>query len=297
MGGSALPMKGARRCGHVEHAFEDTGEDDSDVHDRFAGVKAALLAHREKLIAAAKAGKSLDSDTRTGAQYNFTAYDGDQDSAAALSALSVKACAHCNSGGKLMICTGCRNTYYCSREHQSADWRNGHKETCKTGGSRPPTTTAPSPPPREILEPGERPLSIEMLELAELFKSVHKDMPEENKEGALRKVIHVCELIIKRGNPDNIPIPQVFYMLQEARQMIRPFVAEREGREAREAREASLGQIEPQSEPEVKLKNKAESKPKAESTSRAETSAKQQSAKHTTSSKKKSGKKGRRRVP
>jgi hypothetical protein len=133
-----------------------------------------------------------------------------------------------------------------------------------------------------------------MLELAELFKSVHKDMPEENKEGALRKVIHVCELIIKRGNPDNIPIPQVFYMLQEARQMIRPFVAEREGREAREA---SLGQIEPQSEPEVKLKPKVESKPKAESTSRAETSSKQQSAKHTTSSKKKSGKKGRRRVP
>lgn len=281
------PMKGARRCGHVEHAFEDTGEDDSDVHDRFAGVKAALLAHREKLIAAAKAGKSLDND-RPSTQYTFTAYDGDQDSAAALSALSVKACAHCNSGGKLMICTGCRKTYYCSREHQSADWRNGHKETCKTGGS-PRPAAAVQVAPREILEPGERPLSIEMLELAELFKSVHKDMPEENKEGALRKVIHVCELIIKRGNPDNIPIPQVFYMLQEARQMIRPFVAEREGREAREA-----GLDEPQSEPEVKPKPRVESKPRVDSTS---TSAKQQSAKQITSSKKKSGKKGRRRVP
>lgn len=280
-------MKGARRCGHVEHAFEDTGEDDSDVHDRFAGVKAALLAHREKLIAAAKAGKSLDND-RPSTQYNFTAYDGDQDSAAALSALSVKACAHCNSGGKLMICTGCRKTYYCSREHQSADWRNGHKETCKTGSSPKPAAVV-QVAPREILEPGERPLSIEMLELAELFKSVHKDMPEENKEGALRKVIHVCELIIKRGNPDNIPIPQVFYMLQEARQMIRPFVAEREGREAREA-----GLDEPQSEPEVKPKPRVESKPRVGSTS---TSAKQQSAKQITSSKKKSGKKGRRRVP
>lgn len=296
-------MKGARRCGHVEHAFEDTGEDDSDVHDRFAGVKAALLAHREKLIAAAKAGKSLDSDTRPSTQYNFTAYDADQDSAAALSTLSVKVCAHCNSGGKLMICTGCRNTYYCSREHQSADWRNGHKETCKAGGTQRSSVAATSAAPREILEPGERPLSIEMLELAELFKSVHKDMPEENKEGALRKVIHVCELIIKRGNPDNIPIAQVFYMLQEARQMIRPFVAEREAREAREAGRESgregnhVGHDEQESEPEVKPKPKVESKPRVESKSRVEQSDKQQSAKQTTSSKKKSGKKGRRRVP
>lgn len=261
-------MKGARRCGQVEHAFEDTGEDDTDVNDRFAGVKAALLAHREKLIAAAKAGKSLDE--RPSTQYNFTAYDDDPDSAAGLSALTVKACAHCNSGGKLMICTGCRKTYYCSREHQAADWRNGHKEACKTGVTQKPQTVQVAP--REILEPGERPLSIEMLELAELFKSVHKDMPEENKEGALRKVIHVCELIIKRGNPDNIPIPQVFYMLQEARQMIRPFVAEREAREAREA------YVEPEVKPE----------PKSESTS-----AKQKQS--TVSKKKNSGKKGKRR--
>ncbi|KAG0581440.1 hypothetical protein KC19_4G251900 [Ceratodon purpureus] len=283
-------MKGACRCGHDSHAFEDTGEDDSDVHDRFAGVKAALLAHREKLIAAAKAGKSLDSDTRSSSYRHYLNHEAEEESAAALSALTVKECAHCNSGGKLFICTGCRKTYYCSREHQAADWRNGHRETCKTGGSRPSGVKA-----GPVLEPGERPLSIEMLELAELFKSVHKDMPEENKEGALRKVIHVCELIIKRGNPDNIPIPQVFYMLQEARQMIRPFVQERENREAREA-----GQTldEPQSEPEVKPKPRLESKPKVEVTPRqVETSAKQPPSTKQTTSKKKSGKKGRRRVP
>ena len=282
------PMKGACRCGHDNHAFEDTGEDDSDVHDRFAGVKAALLAHRDKLIAAAKAGKSLDADTRSSSQYHYMNQDAEEESAAALAALTVKECAHCNSGGKLFICTGCRKAYYCSREHQAADWRNGHRETCKTGGSKPSVVKA-----GPVLEPGERPLSVEMLELAELFKSVHKDMPEENKEGALRKVIHVCELIIKRGNPDNIPIPQVFYMLQEARQMIRPFVQERE---AREAREAGLVPDEPESEPEVNPKPKLESKPRVESTSRVETSAKQQPTKQTTS-KKKSGKKGRRRVP
>ena len=34
------------------------------------------------------------------------------------------------------------------------------------------------------------PLGLEMLELLEIFRSVHKDVPEENKEDTLQKVSH-----------------------------------------------------------------------------------------------------------
>lgn len=46
-----------------------------------------------------------------------------------------KGCYVCNakeakSGGKLMICTGCRKVTYCSQECQKKDWKQ-HKIICK----------------------------------------------------------------------------------------------------------------------------------------------------------------------
>jgi hypothetical protein len=86
-------------------------------------------------------------------------------------------------------------------EHQVADWRNGHKKTCKTRRSKPSMVKVDL-----VLQPIEKSNSIGMLELAKLFKLVHKNMPQENKEGALWKIIHVCELIVKQGNLDYKPL-------------------------------------------------------------------------------------------
>jgi len=36
----------------------------------------------------------------------------------------------------LLICTGCSNVNYCSKECQKKDWKNGHKKTCTTAKSR-----------------------------------------------------------------------------------------------------------------------------------------------------------------
>lgn len=147
-----------------------------------------------------------------------------------------------------MVCTRCK-AYYCSKEHQRADWLNGHKESCKAPGSeKQPTLVGLSP-----VQTSEKPLELEMLELSEIFRSVHKDMPEENKEVRLRKVIHVCEQIIRRGNPDNIPIDLVFDILQRARQMLRPFKLAREGIIEPEDEEPKL---KVEREPQIEISNK-----------------------------------------
>ncbi|KAH6722623.1 hypothetical protein BKA61DRAFT_729934 [Leptodontidium sp. MPI-SDFR-AT-0119] len=43
-------------------------------------------------------------------------------------------CAHCGKGGKLLKCSGCRQsqTWYCCKEHQVAGWKL-HKHTCEKG--------------------------------------------------------------------------------------------------------------------------------------------------------------------
>ena len=52
-----------------------------------------------------------------------------------LKATSTVRCAVCNidepSGAKLQRCAGCMITYYCSKEHQMAHWKDGHKKECK----------------------------------------------------------------------------------------------------------------------------------------------------------------------
>lgn len=48
-------------------------------------------------------------------------------------------CAWCRKGGKrdlefakkLKLCSGCHNTYYCSRDCQTQDWVSGHAQTCQ----------------------------------------------------------------------------------------------------------------------------------------------------------------------
>jgi hypothetical protein len=37
---------------------------------------------------------------------------------------------------KLLICTGCSNVNYCSKECQKKDWKSGHKQICATAKSR-----------------------------------------------------------------------------------------------------------------------------------------------------------------
>lgn len=39
-------------------------------------------------------------------------------------------CAHCKEEG-LLLCTGCKNVYYCGREHQLLDWKKEHRAKCK----------------------------------------------------------------------------------------------------------------------------------------------------------------------
>lgn len=42
-------------------------------------------------------------------------------------------CAWCDktsNGTPFMVCSGCKNGFYCSREHQKLDWKN-HKEFCQ----------------------------------------------------------------------------------------------------------------------------------------------------------------------
>ena len=42
-----------------------------------------------------------------------------------------KPCSHCFAKEAAHVCSGCRNTRYCSKECQKADWKKGHKNTCK----------------------------------------------------------------------------------------------------------------------------------------------------------------------
>lgn len=39
-------------------------------------------------------------------------------------------CAVCNVKAS-QKCAGCNLIFYCSREHQIFDWKNGHKKKCK----------------------------------------------------------------------------------------------------------------------------------------------------------------------
>jgi len=43
----------------------------------------------------------------------------------------MQACASCGAGGKCMLCTGCRRTWYCSIPCQRRDW-SAHKELCNS---------------------------------------------------------------------------------------------------------------------------------------------------------------------
>ncbi|XP_048733206.2 egl nine homolog 1-like isoform X3 [Ostrea edulis] len=43
------------------------------------------------------------------------------------------ACQLCSSSERLMVCSGCRRTWYCSKEHQKLDWKY-HKKNCKHMG-------------------------------------------------------------------------------------------------------------------------------------------------------------------
>jgi len=40
-------------------------------------------------------------------------------------------CVVCKKKDDLQVCTGCRNVYYCGKDHQKADWK-AHKELCKS---------------------------------------------------------------------------------------------------------------------------------------------------------------------
>lgn len=39
-------------------------------------------------------------------------------------------CAVCGVEAK-QKCAGCSAVFYCSKEHQVSDWKNGHKNSCK----------------------------------------------------------------------------------------------------------------------------------------------------------------------
>lgn len=39
-------------------------------------------------------------------------------------------CGYCKEEGNL-LCTGCKNVFYCGKEHQRLDWKKGHRSKCK----------------------------------------------------------------------------------------------------------------------------------------------------------------------
>src|SRR4051812_19945675 len=45
--------------------------------------------------------------------------------------MSALVCGVCEISGSL-VCSGCKEVAYCSKEHQVIAWRNGHKAQCKT---------------------------------------------------------------------------------------------------------------------------------------------------------------------
>jgi len=45
----------------------------------------------------------------------------------------VQLCAVCGCRGPKQ-CAGCKKVHYCSREHQTIDWKHGHKHNCKESG-------------------------------------------------------------------------------------------------------------------------------------------------------------------
>jgi len=64
-------------------------------------------------------------------------------------------CRHCGEKPGTLICTGCRNSAYCSSECQLVSWQQGHKELCRGKTSNKPLKPIPplNPPvPRMSLE-------------------------------------------------------------------------------------------------------------------------------------------------
>merc|ERR1712228_104755 len=44
--------------------------------------------------------------------------------------LKKMACSYCGRKGKLMCCTGCMKSVYCTKLCQKRDWRAGHRKKC-----------------------------------------------------------------------------------------------------------------------------------------------------------------------
>lgn len=65
-------------------------------------------------------------------------------------------CSHCkrgysllSAGEKLARCAGCRNVWYCSVEHQRADWKE-HKKVCHRSSASAAVSSAPAMPDKTI---------------------------------------------------------------------------------------------------------------------------------------------------
>ncbi|CAG8434866.1 12890_t:CDS:2 [Ambispora gerdemannii] len=111
--------------------FEKTSRDSKNEKPKNSQLEAERLAPILQQLLSMQPQTSLAAANITGAGAND-------------SGINEKKCHNCGSEtrkdengeikeekkNKLLICTGCTSTYYCSKECQKKDWKQGHKQQC-----------------------------------------------------------------------------------------------------------------------------------------------------------------------
>ncbi len=99
----------------------------------------------------------------------------------------VKVCDACGCLGE-KTCGACKLAHYCSREHQTLDWKAGHREECKSGQRQRPSTRWM----KEVLLP-EFELVIEAEEKAEekAEESEGEESEEEKEERRMQEFLQL----------------------------------------------------------------------------------------------------------
>lgn len=165
-------------------------------------------------------------------------YDSDNisDVDAGTSTVELIVCAHCGKGGKLNRCGRCKKAYYCSKEHQTANYQI-HEVACRKAGAEIKAAKNASPPVQSPSTNGSHafdPVNISALEsgmheLLDMFQAIGESTSNKKNKALLKKAVHVCEQILRQGNPMGEPLPQVICMLIEAKAMLQEYEKEEEG--------------------------------------------------------------------
>lgn len=102
-------------------------------------------------------------------------------------------CENCGSRNKLMICSRCRRVYYCSKEHQVADWKR-HKKQC--------TATEAKSTDQKITT--EDPLcDLSCLCDERLFPNNSEESAMRQKNRVKKKFVKNCDIVQKHSGNEN----------------------------------------------------------------------------------------------